>query len=442
MAGAAVLAILTVLGTAPSPDEDAGVATGGATPEPMRVETMATPEGEQSMTFQQLFEEMRTPEASGEGQGTVVVAAAPSPGATPDPVAPSTGAPVPVTLPEVEAVMPSLSVAGLSADEVATIRAIDGVQAAAAATVMQVDLQPPGGPQTVTVAAVDPTDFRPLTPGITANEPGVWQRIIAGDAAFNHDAGNRLTAPLGTSVPTSDGDGLRIGAYASNGIPPVADALISTDRAAALGLTGDATVYVALAEGADEGAVTAAITAAGGQVTAIEPPEEQQAFLTGSAAADFFEPFNYVDHGDGLITIDPDWVARNIETRRLPIFTGDVTCHKQMLIQLEGALAEVEANGLAPLIDTTDYGGCWVARHIDWRPDRPISMHGWGLAVDFNVRTNGLGQQPTMDPRIVEIFDRWGFVWGGRWSRPDGMHFEIGAVLQAPPLGAAGTLGQ
>jgi hypothetical protein len=35
-----------------------------------------------------------------------------------------------------------------------------------------------------------------------------------------------------------------------------------------------------------------------------------------------------------------------------------------------------------------------------------------------------------MDPRIVEIFDRWGFVWGGRWSTPDGMHFELGALLR------------
>jgi hypothetical protein len=37
-----------------------------------------------------------------------------------------------------------------------------------------------------------------------------------------------------------------------------------------------------------------------------------------------------------------------------------------------------------------------------------------------------------MDARIVEIFDRWGFAWGGRWSRPDGMHFELGALLDSP----------
>jgi hypothetical protein len=103
-----------------------------------------------------------------------------------------------------------------------------------------------------------------------------------------------------------------------------------------------------------------------------------------------------------------------------------------MVAQLRGALQEVADRGLAHLIDPGQYGGCWVPRHIDWNPSKALSMHSWGLAVDLNVSTNGLGQPPQMDPRVVEIFDRWGFVWGGRWTRPDGMHFELGAVLDTP----------
>ncbi|WP_108666345.1 M15 family metallopeptidase [Euzebya rosea] len=436
-AGVAVLAILTVLGTAPQPGSSAAGDDLALTPMvPMTVESGAVGQGGQ--TFAQLFDEMRAPEVGGEGQGTVVVAAPPSipevqPESQPQPVA--TGAAAPA-LAAVQPVAPTMTVTGLDPATASSLAALEGVEAASVVEVGELTLAVPGAEQTVTVAAVEPETFRPLTPPITANETAVWERIIAGDAAFNHDAGNRLAVPLGSSVQTGSSAGaLRIGAYASNGIPPVADALVSADRARQLGFTGEPVVYVALAPGADGSAVREAVAAAGGVVEEIEEPVEQQAFLTGSAAADFFEPFNYIDHGDGLITIDPDWVARNIETRRLPIFTGNVTCHRQMLIQLEGALAEVEAAGLAPLIDTSDYGGCWVARHIDWRPDRPISMHGWGLAVDFNVQTNMLGAQPTMDPRIVEIFDRWGFVWGGRWSRPDGMHFELGAVLQGPTGG-------
>ena len=51
---------------------------------------------------------------------------------------------------------------------------------------------------------------------------------------------------------------------------------------------------------------------------------------------------------------------------------------------------------------------------------------GTGNAVDLNVSTNQLGTEGDMPPRIVEIFERWGFVWGGDWSRPDPMHFELG----------------
>jgi hypothetical protein len=39
-----------------------------------------------------------------------------------------------------------------------------------------------------------------------------------------------------------------------------------------------------------------------------------------------------------------------------------------------------------------------------------------------------------MDPRVVEIFERWGFEWGGRWLVPDPMHFEfVRFVPRDPP---------
>ena len=28
-------------------------------------------------------------------------------------------------------------------------------------------------------------------------------------------------------------------------------------------------------------------------------------------------------------------------------------------------------------------------------------------------------------PRVVEIFNSWGFAWGGTWTSPDEMHFEL-----------------
>ncbi len=465
------MAVLAALRTAPTPqDVDAQEAA------------VTTTNGDQDQTFADLFEQMRSPEGHGEGHGAVAVAAGPPDiPSVPGQTAPAPAA-APVDLPDtVTAVRPALVVRGVDPAMAAAIAQVEGVTAAAGATVGEITVSVPGGTRTVSVAAVEPTAFRPLTPEMTANEPAVWERLVAGDAAFTHDAGTRLTVPLGSTItasapgtnepagasgegnvpavtpppateqvvpptsqataPTSDEAGvadLRLGALASNGIPPVADALVSTEVGAQLGLTGPADVYVGVGEGVDEAAVRDAIAALTGvEVEEIAPPETQTttfgAFLVGAEARNFFEPFDYIDHGDGLITIDQGWVDRNIaSTTMIPLLNGTVTCHRQFLEQLYAAMSEVQAAGLGDLIDPSQYGGCWVARHIDWNPTKPISMHGWGLAVDLNVSTNQLGARPTMDPRIVEIFDRWGFVWGGRWNRPDGMHVELGAVIDVP----------
>jgi hypothetical protein len=31
----------------------------------------------------------------------------------------------------------------------------------------------------------------------------------------------------------------------------------------------------------------------------------------------------------------------------------------------------------------------------------------------------------TTQTRLVSIFQRWGFAWGGAWLVPDGTHFEF-----------------
>jgi hypothetical protein len=318
-------------------------------------------------------------------------------------------------------------------DPVSQALSVPGVTFATAVAVGELPVTSEKGTAAVRVAAVDPNGFRILTPQVTADAVEVWQRIAEGDAAFTHDVGTRLALELGSRVPTGDGEGstLRIGAYASNGVPPIADAVISRSTAEELGLRGRTTLLISIAEGADPaGIATALADATGMQPDVVAEPETRRAFLTGAAARSAFEPFSYVSIGDGMIQIDRDWTSRNIVSAQVPIFRGNVICHRLLVPQLRGALQEVEAQGLADLIDPSQYGGCWVPRHILFNPNRGLSMHAWGLAVDFNVRGNEYGNRnPQMDPRIVEIFERWGFVWGGRWSTPDGMHFELGALL-------------
>ena len=64
-------------------------------------------------------------------------------------------------------------------------------------------------------------------------------------------------------------------------------------------------------------------------------------------------------------------------------------------------------------------GGCYAPRRINrFNAGGAISRHAWGIAIDINVKSE-------YHPRVVEIFNSWGFAWGGTWTSPDEMHFEL-----------------
>jgi hypothetical protein len=63
------------------------------------------------------------------------------------------------------------------------------------------------------------------------------------------------------------------------------------------------------------------------------------------------------------------------------------------------------------------------------------SMHSWGAAIDINAARadywlwhgSGMieaGLVNRTPPEIVAVFERHGFIWGGKWSHYDTMHFE------------------
>jgi hypothetical protein len=123
----------------------------------------------------------------------------------------------------------------------------------------------------------------------------------------------------------------------------------------------------------------------------------------------------------GYLTFDPRWVRTHIDTQRVPLL-GEVTCNVAMFPQIRGAIAELIELGLEDAIH--NYRGCWAPRHILGDPDLGISHHAWGIAIDLNVPPNYFGVEPDQDPSMVAVFEDWGFIWGGDFIRPDGMHFE------------------
>jgi len=59
------------------------------------------------------------------------------------------------------------------------------------------------------------------------------------------------------------------------------------------------------------------------------------------------------------------------------------------------------------------------------------SMHGYGVAIDLNTKYSAYwqwdgakGWSNQIPREIVDIFERHGFIWGGRWYHYDTMHFE------------------
>lgn len=80
-------------------------------------------------------------------------------------------------------------------------------------------------------------------------------------------------------------------------------------------------------------------------------------------------------------------------------------------------------------IHADQFSGDWVIRQA--RGLKMISMHSYGLAIDFDAPHNQLGSrshffQPN-NPLIKAFLDE-GWVWGGTWSRPDAMHVQAARV--------------
>ena len=144
------------------------------------------------------------------------------------------------------------------------------------------------------------------------------------------------------------------------------------------------------------------------------------------------------------ISIDPGWVLKNVVSTDFPII-GRARCNTVITGAVRDSLHEIEMAGLAPLInipDTVRSGGCFNGREIRTAggvSGKNLSRHSWAAAIDINPSANRFGRPPAMDARIVDVFRRHGFAWGGTWATPDGMHFEyIGTPrVTGPPLPAA-----
>ncbi|MEO1328465.1 MAG: M15 family metallopeptidase [Pseudomonadota bacterium] len=109
--------------------------------------------------------------------------------------------------------------------------------------------------------------------------------------------------------------------------------------------------------------------------------------------------------------------------------------------RLERVSAEIEALPERLHVYATPSAGTYNCRAIAGTV-RP-SVHAYGAAIDLNVKRadywrwaeragRGEAYVNRMPAEIVAIFERHGFIWGGRWRRFDTMHFEYRPELAGP----------
>ena len=285
----------------------------------------------------------------------------------------------------------------------------------------------------VVVGWSDPLSLRPLAPEATRDAEFVWTSLIGGRSVVSFSAAELFDLQTSATLRIGRaGDEVPAGAFADTTHARVPDVLIAPEIARELGLRARSATLIAGIDpaGNPRKARAELRRAVDGRVRPLlaSEPSPDTPPPVGQAQGDLIGAMSFRILKNGFIEPDPAWVAANIASGEVPLL-GHVTCHRLVFPQLAAALDEIVRTGLDRLIDPDDYGGCYVPRFVERDPTRPLSMHAFGLAVDLNVSGNHFGTKGRMDPRVVRVFERWGFAWGGRWSPPDPMHFELARLL-------------
>ena len=146
---------------------------------------------------------------------------------------------------------------------------------------------------------------------------------------------------------------------------------------------------------------------------------------TGRAGVEnVYGQFRYTEGQGGRVNIDSQWVRDNIVGVKL--HTGKSVQFHRLAAQEFARLFEAasKTSGYTPASVQT-----WVARHTLWDPAKPLSLHSWGIAVDFDPSSNPMGGKGSKlrlpaGQEFVRIFKDAGWLWGGDWAMRDDMHFQ------------------
>jgi hypothetical protein len=329
---------------------------------------------------------------------------------------------------------------GLPAGLAAEARAIPGVQAVAEVgsgvlwltgwgPAEKPEVSAPAGLSIpVEVAAVDPDQYSSFVP------PAERDRFLElkNGGALLGDTGSQLRGIESEGRLRFGEVTLEVGGVVEDGLIGAHEVVVSTETAAVFQVLTPKYLLIELGPDGTRKVVEDGLTAALPEGTRIRVrgPGETPVFRHGDAVLamsqvkNLFGEFAAGAAADGTIEIDPAWLEENVVTGEVPLL-GTIRCHRAVMPQVNAALEEVFRRGLGHLVRRDDFGGCFSPRFLNRDTRAGLSHHAWGVALDVNASENPFGAEPDLDPRLVEILERWGLAWGGEWLVPDGMHFEF-----------------
>jgi hypothetical protein len=277
--------------------------------------------------------------------------------------------------------------------------------------------------------AVDPGSYSPFVP--PAYRDRVTSALEDGTAVLGSSSARLRRLDVGGRIELSTGT-LKVGAIVPDDVAGWSEMLVSRDTGTRIGIVDDRYLLSMPAAPMTEPRFARIV---GGLLPGVDVrtlPPGGSTFMRIASGVNpplvikqvFGEFWAYPEASDpAALVMSPSWYDAHIATRTVPLL-GRVTCNVALFDQLVGALRDVQAAGLGGEIHT--YSGCYNPRTVARMTTAPPSQHAYGAAIDINAPENPYGAAPTMDPRIVKIFERWGFLWGGNFLTPDGMHFEYG----------------
>lgn len=262
--------------------------------------------------------------------------------------------------------------------------------------------------------------WAPLVP---LAEAGAVCNLAEGEVLLGATSARLRRLGAGATLTLEGGRVVRVAGVVADEVVGAAEVVLPAADAAAAGVRTER--YVLARFAGDRARIESAIVAAAGdgaggeaRVRVRGPGETPwlrhgDAVLPPALLKEQFGEWSARRLGDGRLLLDPAWEAANLGSDELPGL-GRTRCHRDLMPVLRAALEELQDRGLLPALDRAA-AGCWNPRTIAGT-NRP-SAHAWGAAIDLAPFTS--------DPAAVEILERSGLTWGGRWLDPDPVHFEF-----------------